>query len=72
MASVITLQALHGLDGRLRIAQKVAQDRIISTVDPDARHALHRHQDGFKSPHRDRTRYRDHHRLRADQSQWFG
>ena len=28
-----------GTDGRWRIAQQVATDRVISTVDPDARHA---------------------------------
>jgi hypothetical protein len=41
-----------GTDGRWRIARKVAPDRIISTVDPDARHAhktVHRRQDGFKA-----------------------
>ena len=27
-----------GTDGRWRVARKVAQDRVISTVDPDARH----------------------------------
>ena len=27
-----------GTDGRWRIAKKVAEDRVISTVDPDARH----------------------------------
>jgi hypothetical protein len=35
-----------------RIARKVAPDRVISTVDPDARHAhktVHRRQDGFKA-----------------------
>jgi hypothetical protein len=35
-----------------RIARKVATDRLISTVDPDARHAhktVHRRQDGFKA-----------------------
>jgi hypothetical protein len=35
-----------------RIAHKVAADRVISTVDPDARHAhktVHRRQDGFKA-----------------------
>ena len=40
-----------GSDGRWRIAQRTARDRVISTVDPDARH-IHknrtRHQDGFK------------------------
>ncbi len=40
-----------GRDGRWRIAKRTARDRVISTVDPDARH-IHknrtRHQDGFK------------------------
>jgi hypothetical protein len=37
---------------RWRIAQRVAPDRVISTVDPQARHAhktVHRRQDGFKA-----------------------
>ena len=41
-----------GTDGRWRIARRVAPDRIISTVDPDARHAhktVERRQDGFKA-----------------------
>src|SRR5262245_24070552 len=41
-----------GTDGRWRIARKVAPNRIISTVDPEARHAhktVHRRQDGFKA-----------------------
>lgn len=41
-----------GTDGRWRIAQKTAPDRMISTVDPDARHAhktRERRQDGFKA-----------------------
>jgi IS5 family transposase len=41
-----------GTDGRWRIAQRVAADRVISTVDPDARHAhktVSRRQDGFKA-----------------------
>jgi hypothetical protein len=39
-----------GTDGRWRIARKVAEDRVISTADPDARHAhktVHRRTDGF-------------------------
>ena len=40
-----------GSDGRWRIAKRTAKDRVVSTVDPDARH-IHknrtRHQDGFK------------------------
>jgi Transposase DDE domain/Transposase domain (DUF772) len=41
-----------GTDGHWRIAQHVARDRVISTVDPDARHVhktVHRRQDGFKA-----------------------
>jgi Transposase DDE domain/Transposase domain (DUF772) len=39
-----------GTDGRWQIARRVAADRVISTVDPDARHAhktVHRRVDGF-------------------------
>jgi hypothetical protein len=39
-----------GTNGRWQIARRVAPDRIISTVDPDARHAhktVHRRTDGF-------------------------
>lgn len=40
-----------GSDGRWQIARRTARDRVVSTVDPDARH-IHknrtRHQDGFK------------------------
>ena len=41
-----------GTDGRWRIARQVAPDRVISTVDPEARHAhktVERRQDGFKA-----------------------
>lgn len=37
---------------RWRIAQRVAQDRVISVADPESRHAhktVHRRQDGFKA-----------------------
>ncbi len=46
-----------GTDGRWRIAKKVAEDRVISTVDPDARHTR-------KSPEARRDGYRAH--LAAD------
>ena len=42
-----------GSDGRWRIARKVAEDRVISTVDPDARHTR-------KSPEARRDGYRAH------------
>ena len=41
-----------GTDGRWRIARKVAPERMISTVDPDTRHAhksREKKQDGFKA-----------------------
>jgi len=41
-----------GTDGRWQIARKVAEDRVISVVDPDARHAhktVQRRTDGFKA-----------------------
>jgi DDE family transposase/transposase-like protein DUF772 len=40
-----------GTDGRWRIARKVAPDRVVSTVDPDARHVhktVHHKHDGYK------------------------
>jgi hypothetical protein len=40
----------EGTDGRWRIARKVAEDRVISVVDPEARHAhktVQRRTDGF-------------------------
>jgi hypothetical protein len=42
-----------GTDGRWRIARKVAAERVISTVDPDARHTR-------KSPENRRDGYRAH------------
>jgi hypothetical protein len=39
-----------GSDGRWQIARRVAEDRVISVVDPEARHAhktVHRRDDGF-------------------------
>jgi hypothetical protein len=41
-----------GTDGRWRIARKVAEDRVISVVDPQARHVhktVHQRQDGYKA-----------------------
>lgn len=46
------VEGSDGTDGRWRIARKTAPDRVISTVDPDARHAhktRQRRQDGFKA-----------------------
>jgi len=41
-----------GTEGRWRIARKVAEDRVISTVDPQARHVhktVQQRQDGYKA-----------------------
>ena len=46
------VEGSDGTDGRWRIAQRVAPDRVISTVDPDTRHVhktVHHRQDGFKA-----------------------
>ncbi|HWF28579.1 MAG TPA: IS1182 family transposase [Mycobacterium sp.] len=45
------VEGSDGTDGRWRIAERVASDRVISTVDPDTRHVhktVARRQDGFK------------------------
>jgi len=51
LATVLGQDLEEGDDGRMRIARKVARDRVISTVDPDARHG-HKTQargfDGYK------------------------
>jgi hypothetical protein len=51
LATVLGQDLEAGADGRFRIARRVARDRIISTVDPDARHG-HKTQarsfDGYK------------------------
>jgi hypothetical protein len=46
------VEGSDGTDGRWRIAKRVAPDRVISTVDPEARHAhktRSRRQDGYKA-----------------------
>jgi Transposase DDE domain/Transposase domain (DUF772) len=51
LATVLGQDLDSGADGVLRIARKVAPDRVISTVDPDARHGHktnHRGFDGYK------------------------
>jgi len=51
LASVVGQDLDEGSDGVFRIARRVAQDRIISTVDPDARHGhktAARGFDGYK------------------------
>lgn len=52
LASVVGQDLEQGSDGVFRIAQRVASNRIISTVDPDARHGHKtnaRGFDGFKA-----------------------
>lgn len=52
LATVLGQDLETGADGVLRIARKVAADRVISTVDPQARHGhktSHRGFDGYKA-----------------------
>jgi hypothetical protein len=53
LAAVVGQDLEHGTDGSFRIARKVAADRVISTVDPDARH-------GHKSSARGFDGYKGH------------
>jgi Transposase DDE domain/Transposase domain (DUF772) len=51
LATVLGQDLDTGADGMLRIARRVAADRVISTIDPDARHGhktSHRGFDGYK------------------------
>ena len=51
LATVLGQDVECGEDGRLRIARRVAADRVISTVDPDSRHGrktTSRKFDGYK------------------------
>jgi hypothetical protein len=51
LATVLGQDLETGPDGALRIARRVAPDRVISTVDPEARHGhktSHRGFDGYK------------------------
>jgi transposase len=50
---VVPAEGSDGTDGRWRIARRVAPDRVVSTVDPDARHTR-------KSPENRRDGYRAH------------
>ena len=47
LASVVGQDLDEGADGMFRIARRVAKDRIISTVDPDARHGHKTSARGF-------------------------
>jgi Transposase DDE domain/Transposase domain (DUF772) len=47
LAAVVGQDLEQGPDGRFRIARKVAADRVISTVDPDARHGHKTSARGF-------------------------
>jgi hypothetical protein len=51
LGTVLGQDLENGPDGRIRIARRVARDRVISTVDPEARHGHktdHRSFDGYK------------------------
>ncbi|MEX1170717.1 MAG: IS1182 family transposase [Chloroflexota bacterium] len=59
LATVLGQDLEDGPDGRIRIARRVAPDRVISTVDPDARH-------GHKTDHRSFDGYKGHVALDPD------
>jgi hypothetical protein len=59
LATVLGQDLESTADGGLRIARKVAPDRVISTVDPDARH-------GHKTSHRGFDGYQGHVALDPD------
>jgi hypothetical protein len=69
LLAAVTGQDLdEGADGVFRIARRVAKDRIISTVDPQARHGHKtsaRGFDGYKGPRRHRPGRRADHRDRG-------
>ncbi len=65
LARVVGQDLEQADDGVFRIARRVAPDRVISTVDPDARHGHKTAAHGFRRvqrSRRDRPRQRDHHR----------
>jgi len=59
LATVLGQDLEDGPDGLLRIARRVAPDRVISTVDPEARH-------GHKTDHRSFDGYKGHVALDPD------
>lgn len=59
LATVLGQDLEPGPDGRIRIARRVARDRVISTVDPEARH-------GHKTDHRSFDGYKGHLALDPD------
>ncbi len=65
-------QDLDEADGKFFIARGVAKDRVISTVDPTARHGHKTSGPGLRRPQRScghRPRQRDHHRHQGDARQ---
>jgi hypothetical protein len=59
LATVLGQDLEPGPDGRIRVARRVAPDRVISTVDPEARH-------GHKTDHRSFDGYKGHVALDPD------
>ena len=69
LATVVGQDLEQREDGVFRIVRGVAKDRVISTVDPEARHGhktAARGFDGYKGHRGDRSRLGDHHRHRGD------
>ena len=75
LATVAGQDLEQDADGVFRIARRVAKDRVISTVDPEARHGHKtsaRGFDGYKGHIADRPGQRDHHRDRGHPGQHRG
>ena len=75
VATVVGQDLEKSTDGTFRIARRVAKDRVISTVDPEARHGhktASRGFDGYKGARGDRPRQRDHHQYEGDAGQRRG
>jgi len=73
LATLVGQDLDEGADGVFRIARPLAKDRVISTVDPQARHghktsALRLRR--LQGAHRDRSRLRGHHRHCGDGRQY--
>ena len=72
LATVLGQDLEEGDDGVFRIARRVAKDRVISTVDPEARHGHKtsaRGFDGYKGHRRLGPGLGDHHRHRGQRRQ---
>lgn len=72
LATVVGQDVDVGDDAVFRIARRVTKDRVISTVDPEARLPTQDPGQGLRrlqGSHSDRPRHRDHHRRQGNSGQ---